>query len=63
VASELLKQTVPLSRLMSAEPQTFTITGSTRQTAGSTRQTADITGKRASIDYNWTMTITIPRMG
>jgi hypothetical protein len=56
VASELLKQTVPLSRLMSAEPQTFTITGSTRQTA-------DITGKRASIDYNWTMTITIPRMG
>jgi hypothetical protein len=47
-------QTVPLARLLSPDPQTFTL-------AGSSHLDHDNIGRPASIDYDWNLTLTVQR--
>ena len=56
VPADKLTQVVSLSRLMSSEPQTFTI-------SGSHHADTDLINQPVSLDYNWTMSITIQRVG
>src|SRR3954454_8096606 len=55
VPYETFDQHVPLSKLLSATPETFTL-------AGSVHYDVDSNGKPASIDYDWTYTLTVQRM-
>jgi hypothetical protein len=51
---ETRTQTVPLATLLSADPQTFTL-------AGSTHLGHDNLGNPASIDYEWRLSLTVQR--
>jgi hypothetical protein len=51
---ETRTQTVPLATLLSADPQTFTL-------AGSTHLDQDNLGSPASIDYDWKLSLTVQR--
>ena len=51
--AETSNQTVPLAKLLSSDPQTFTLAGSAHlDHAG---------GAPASIDYNWDLSLTVQR--
>jgi hypothetical protein len=54
VSSETKSSTVPLAKLLSAEPQTFTL-------AGSIHLDRDFRGDPASIDYDWNLSLTVKR--
>jgi hypothetical protein len=54
VPDEAESQTVPLAKLFSPDPQTFTF-------SGSLHLDHDITGRVASIDYDWNLSLTVQR--
>jgi hypothetical protein len=54
VPFETKSPTVPLAKLLSAEPQTFTL-------EGSLHLDHDITRAPASIDYDWNLSLTVQR--
>jgi hypothetical protein len=51
---ETQTQTVPLAKLLSPDPQTYTL-------AGSTHLDHDNLGRPASIDYDWNLSLTVQR--